>query len=72
MKLGISTACLYPMLAEEAAVFLAERQVPYLEFFANAYSEIGPACPSLEMFIAETSDRKATEPHVTRPHRGSS
>lgn len=43
MKLGISTACLYPMLAEEAAVFLAERQVPYLEFFANAYSEIGPA-----------------------------
>lgn len=43
MKLGISTACLYPMPAEEAAVFLAGQQTPCLEIFLNAYGETDPS-----------------------------
>jgi sugar phosphate isomerase/epimerase len=42
MKIGISTACLYPMLLEDSTLLLLKSGVKNLEVFFNTDSEISP------------------------------
>lgn len=42
MRLGISTACLYPMVTEEALDRLLERGFRLFEIFFNTVSELEP------------------------------
>lgn len=43
MIAGISTACFYPMVTEEALALLAEKGVAATEIFLNSSSELAPA-----------------------------
>lgn len=40
MNAGISTACFYPMLTEEALNTIAKNGIPYAEIFVDTFSEI--------------------------------
>lgn len=43
MKIGVSSACLYPMVTEQAAQYLSEQGVTEMELFVNTVSEVRPA-----------------------------
>ncbi len=40
MKIGISTACFYPLKTEEALEFLGKNNIPVTEIFFNSHSEV--------------------------------
>lgn len=40
MNFGISTACFYPMLTEQALLEISKRNVPYAEVFVDTFSEV--------------------------------
>ena len=42
MKIGVSTACLYPELLENSLQYLGENGVKYTEIFLNTFSEMTP------------------------------
>lgn len=43
MKIGISTACFYPALTEQAVEYLAVEEVDCVEVFLNSWTELQPA-----------------------------
>ena len=63
MKAGISTACLYPMLVEEALHAIAMRNVKHAEIFINTDCELYPPIMTRLKEIVAEYDMKITSLH---------
>lgn len=65
MKLGVSTACFYPLLTEKSLAEICKNGVPYTEVFFNANCELKPVFVNELAKICETYGTKVLSVHPT-------
>ena len=63
MRTGVSTACLFPMLLEDALDHLLAMEIPLLEVFLNTESERVPAYAKLLRQKAEDAGARIVSLH---------